>query len=901
MIVHKKKPIALILAHAIGVGAFVAVPAMALAQSAEPVEKVTIVGSNIPRVAKEGAVPVVIITKADIEKSAASNVEDLVKYLGISGSQGFDTGASGSFVTGAASAGFRGLPPGDTLILLNGRRIAPYGRSQQSSSAGAQGFVDLNSLPLSAVEEVQILKDGASAVYGADAIAGVINIITKQNYSGGEVNIKYGAYDKAGGQEQKINATVGFGDLNKDRFNVLINAEAGTVDAIWNKDRNFTKTYDYRGYRDYLGDYRSSYSNYGNYSIDSGGYQNGSNCPPANYRSGLCRYDFGDVEQVQPKTDHTSALLVGSFKFSPDVKGFGEFGYNQNKTTSASRAPAMATDTDFSQVDTYRGLAVGTTQAAVSQALANQYLALGTDPLGLGSGFTTLDIRQRFTEFGPRIDNITTDSWRGVLGLKGNLDKWNWETAYTQSSQDVKDIAPNEINKSLLADLLVAGTVTNLFTDAANKGGFASARYVGSEETKSTIKIFDAKISGELAQLPAGPLEVAIGVESRKEDMTTTTDPITEAGLKLGSASVGTTGARDSKSIFAELNIPISSMLEAQLAARQDRYSDFGRTTNPKVAFRFQPTQQFLFRSSWGTAFKAPTLFQLYEAQSAGGYSELTDTLRCNATGGGTGNPECDLRLIEVRSGGVKPLGLPLNPERSQNVNFGFVWSPSSDFNTSVDFWTITKKDAIALIDPQKAIDAGSPAVLRGPTIAGVPGNIRSIISTYVNSARQELAGIDFDVNAKTKLANGSVLGGGLSATYNLKYKQWDYGSSEPTNLLGQYYYFEVPLWKAQARATYDVGNWDFALFLNYTHGYSNVTDPVSGAKTGQTRVEAYTNTDVTSAYKGFKDFIIRFGIRNLFDDQPAPIAGIGGPASDPTLYDFRGRFFYTSLNYKFK
>ena len=904
-------PGSILAACGVGLAALTVQPVLAQAIApATTLERVDIVGSNIKRVAKEGPVPVVIISREDIARSGASTVQELVKNLGLSGGQQINTGSSGSFVTGASAAGFRGLPATDTLVLLNGRRIAPYGRSEQTATGGAVAFVDLNSLPLSAVEQVQILKDGASAIYGSDAMAGVMNIITKKSYNGFEVNASYGLYNEPGGQDAKANATMGWGDFDKDGYNFLLTLEKANVKEIWNKDRAFTKTYDYRAMKPYLGDYRSSFSPFGNYGVNSRkiNYGFGDNCPAANLRGAYCRYDFGDIEQVQPKTGRTSGMFVGNFKISNDVKAFGELGYNRNVTRAASRAPAMDTVTDFEQIDAKRGLASGTTGGLVATALAAQYNAAAGDPLGLKAGagvdpLTTLDMRTRFTEFGTRVDEVTTDSLRYVLGLKGTTaNAWDWEAAYFLSQQTVENRALNEINKELLSDLLVAGLVTNLFTDATHKGGFDSARYIGVEKTKSKLSAFDFKVSGELLQMSAGPLALAFGGEFRKESMSSFVDPVTEAGLKLGSASVSTTGSRDVKSVFGELNIPISAMLEAQAAVRHERYSDFGPTTNPKLALRFQPSNELLFRGSAGKAFKAPTLFQLYEGQSAGGYEELIDTVLCSATGL---LADCyDPKLIEVRNGGVLAQGLTLKPEKANNANLGVVWSPSKDFNFSMDYWQIRKKDAIIKADAQTLINNNSPFVLRGPPAGAVPGNIVRVTSTYFNASQQELSGIDFDLNAQTKLGAGT-LKGGVALTYNLKYKQTLNGVTE--DLLDNYIYFPVPRYRAQFRTSYDIGSWGMAAFLNYTSGYKNVVNLdgngniPNAARALQTRVDNYKTVDVTGSYSGFKNVVLSAGVRNLFNEQPPGIAGVGlVPPTDYALYDSRGRFFYFNVNMKF-
>jgi outer membrane receptor protein involved in Fe transport len=591
-------------------------------------------------------------------------------------------------------------------------------------------------------------------------------------------------------------------------------------------------------------------------------------------------------------------MFVGNLKLTSDIKAFSEVAYNQNVTKSASRAPAMTTESDFTQVDAKLGRALGTTADLIRHSLATQYNATPGDPLGLIAGFgegnlTTLDLRTRFTEFGPRTDEITTDSLRYVLGLKGTLaNAWDWETAYMVSEQTVKDVAANEINKELLADLLINGQVTNIFTDPTNKGGYGSARYIGTEETKSKLSIFDFKMSGELTKLPAGPLGVAFGGEMRKEKMDTVVDPITAAGLKTGSASVETSGSRDVNAVFGELSIPLTSMVEAQVAVRSERYSDFGTSTNPKVAVRFQPSNELMFRASSGKAFKAPTLFQLYEGQAAGGYEELIDNVRCDAGVAA----DCDSKLFEVRSGGVIAQGLTLNPEKSTNTNLGVVWSPSSNFNVALDYWQISKKDAIVKADAQTLIDNNSPAVLRNPTVGGIPGSIVRVTSTYFNANQQELKGIDLDLNAKTKLAGGT-LGGGASITYNLQFEQTSGGVTE--DLLDNYVYFIVPRYRAQFRASYDIGKWTTAAFLNITPGYQNQVSRGSGALAAQTEADGYKTVDIFASYSGFKSLVLSGGVRNMFNQSPTYLAG-AGPATDSSLYDMRGRYFYLNANYKF-
>ncbi|WP_331989527.1 TonB-dependent receptor [Chitinimonas sp.] len=876
------------IASAVALMGFAGFNASAFAADAASAEKIEVVGSNIKRVAKEGPVPVVILKKEEIQKTGASTVSELLKNNGVAGGGSFETQSSASFVSGASAVGFRGLSAGDTLVLLNGRRISAYGGAQQSGSDGAVAFVDLNSLPLSAVEQIQILKDGASAVYGADAIAGVLNIITRKDYQGFETNFRVGAYGDAGGAETKASATIGFGSLADDRYNVMLSLEGSKTDAIYFRDRDLTKSFDHRSQFASGYDGRSGYSDFGNYYTSAGGTPKaGPNCPAEFIRAGVCRYDFGRVEQLQPEQTRVGGLLVGTFAITPDIKAFSELAFNRNKTKVEGRASALGTENDFLSVDSVRGLAAGTTGNAVATALAQHA------PAGYFSGNPDkVYMNTRITEYGPRNDEITTDATRALIGLKGNFMDWSWETALTQSKTKVETINNNEIRKDVLADLIVNGTA-NIYGN--QKTGLDSARYIGWDHSESKLTMFDFKLSGEVLQLPAGALAMAFGGEARKEEMSSTADPISTAGLKTGSASTNTNGDRNLNSAFLEFNVPVLDSLELQLATRYDHYSDFGSTSNPKIALRWQPSKSFLVRASYGTAFKAPTLFQLYEAQQAGGFNDYVDTARCNA-GIAT---DCDTRLIEVRSGGSVAAGYQLKPEESKNYNLGFVWEPTANINTSIDFWRIKKTNAITQNDVQTLIDNNSPNVIRNPSVDGVPGAIIYVRNSYYNAYRQDLSGVDFELNGKWTLPNGAKFAPGLSLTYTNKFKQWSADGTEVVNQVGNnFYYVAVPRLKGQGRFDYSQGIWNVASQLNYTSSYS-ADYQGAGAAEAQTKVASFTTVDSQVGYRGLKNTELRFGIRNLFNREAVYVAGYAA-GTDTAMYDARGRFYYASVNYKF-
>jgi iron complex outermembrane recepter protein len=860
-----------------------------LAPSA-PAQRVEVVGSSIKRTDFETAAPVSIISRQEIERSGASTVQELLQSQGFAGQQGFETQASSSFVTGASAVGLRGLSAGDTLVLLNGRRIAPFAAGQQNGD-GAVAFVDLNALPLSAVEEIQVLKDGASAIYGADAIAGVMNIVTRRDYRGLDLGLRVGGYRESGGNETRATVVGGLGDIQQDGYSLLWAAELAQSDAIFFRDRKFFRTFDHRGKAPWMGDRRSAFSDFGNFSVDGGPFRTGTNCPAANLRAGACRYDFGPIEELAPEVSRQGSLLVGKLRLGAGLTGFAELALNRNVVESDSRAPAADTATDFFQVDAVRGLPVGRTRDLLIAALSSQVPAgLLTVPVG-----STLDLRTRFTQYGPRSTRYTSNATRGLIGVQGSLGGWDWEAAYSDSRSRRHTLARNELRKDVLADLIVAGSA-NVFGQV--KTGIDSARLVNWGLATSQLRIADLKASGELLRLPTGPLLAAVGAEHRREHIESATTEAARQGLIVGQANTDTNGDRSLSSAFAELSIPLWRKAEMQLALRHDRYSDFGTTTNPKIALKWQPHARLLLRGSWGSAFKAPTLFQLFESQSAGGFLELQDTVRCPIT---NAVEDCDGRLIEVRSGGSATVGIDLQPEKSKNLNLGLVFEPFDGTSLTLDYWRIRKSNAITQNGAQDSINANDPAiVLRNPAVNGVPGTIVRIVTSYFNAFSQEIAGIDLEVAQRFRINERHRFTASASLTYLTEFDETRDPLAPPANLLGNAAGAAPnPRVKGVASLRWDTGPWRSNLTANYLHGYAYAGaaqfDP--GVNVALTRVPSHLTLDGQVAYTGLKGLTLRAGVRNLLN-RDAPLMSFTAAGTSTADYDARGRFFYLSASY---
>jgi len=337
--------------------------------------------------------------------------------------------------------------------------------------------------------------------------------------------------------------------------------------------------------------------------------------------------------------------------------------------------------------------------------------------------------------------------------------------------------------------------------------------------------------------------------------------------------------------------------LEITGAARYDKYSDFGGTANPKVAFGLRPNKNLLIRASYGTAFKAPTLFQLYEAQAAGGYDELADPIRCAFT---NDPADCDGRLIEVRSGGSVPNGVDLKPEESTNTTAGIVFEVANGLTVSLDGWRINKKNAITQFGAQTAIINEAPSVLRNPTVGGVPGSIIRVTTSYFNANAQDIQGADLEINYKSKMAGG-VLGVRYGTTFLKKFDQFSDGCS-PCDYRGNYDGpGATPIHKGLLGLSWQQGAWTVSGQANFLGGYNFVAGArAAGATVDQPYVSSFTTYDGQLAYMGLKNTEVRLGARNLTDKPPQPLAFFPS-GTDSSLYDARGRFVYVSVIHKLK
>jgi iron complex outermembrane recepter protein len=881
----------------------VASTAATLAQAqAATQERIEVTGSNIKRVEGESALPVTVITREEIDRSGATTAMELLSLVSANSSLGNSayTSTIGATTFSANTASLRGLQGGRTLVLINGKRVNGFA----GEINGVQG-VNLSVIPFAAIERVEILKDGASAVYGSDAVAGVINFIVRSDYRGAEASVYYGAPTRSGGgQEEKYSGAVGFGDLGRDRFNVFLSAAYEKQHHLDQVDRNFSNT----SVRDETGLIGISGNTFpGTISTGGIGVPGAPNCAPSVYFndpiSGLvgCFYDPAADPGVQSIPDVKNKNLFGSAKFqiTRDWQAYGTALYSEDENRFKIQPGPI------SRVFFY-GPNSDIPATVTSLPSSPFYPAAAAAAAGVAG--QPLDVRYRAYENGAR---DTTDVNKGsqvVAGIKGSIGTWDMDASYIYAEGKTTETLNGGFPLfSRLLPILNSGRV-NLFgtntpdiVSELQTANFAGQVFSG----KSTSKALQAKVSGDILQLPAGALAFAVGGEARRETLNQTPADVLSGGdlSGFGGNIKAVSGDRDVRALYAELNIPILRALEADLAVRTDDYSDFGRTTNPKVSLRWQPNRDLLFRTSYGKGFLAPSLFQLFSPQIGSVTPAGTnDPVRCPVTG--LTGVDC-IAQFPTSTGGNPTL----EPEKSEQATFGIVFEPNNAFSVSADYFRLRLNNAISTGIPVATI-LGDLAtygslVTRGPVdpnFPNLPGPITNIVQTNINLGSEHIEGIDIEAHYKWPRASWGRLRADLSGTY---YRRYDAQQTDGTylgfisNSFGSPVNGVLPRWKHYATLSWDSGPWSATLGQTFQSSYIDVNTDLNG---NLRTVGAMTLYDLQGSYTGIKHLTLTLGVKNLFDTNPPSTnqrvtfqAGF-----DPSYYDARARFVYGTIRYSF-
>lgn len=923
----------------------------ALAQDTQKLERIEVTGSSIKRVSAETSLPITTVTKEDIARSGATTAQDLVQL--IPSSFGGNVVANNVGATGgAATANLRGLGAKYTLVLLNGRRVANF--------AFGNNPVDLNSIPLAAVERVEIVRDGASSIYGADAVAGVINFILKKDYQGAEVS--WGEYksDQKGGNVTNVSATAGFGDLTRDRFNVMLTASKEDVQPVKAKDRSFANS----AVRPDLGINKSSPRN-GipnlNFTDTLGNAYTGVN--PLRYNGcvapefGLatfgspasptqCGTDYVKFIDLVPDQTRSNIAARAVFQLNADNQLVAEGMHNRDRVQSFySPAPY----TDPTKVAPYpttgrfypksiilpKGMTLPVGYKMPNGTTLTAPLVLAADmpvtPTGAIRG------NWRTVAGGGRSDITETQTDRLLLGARGTLAGWDYDTAITYSrNQGEIFFGPGKFSYAKLQPLLISGDI-NIFgpQDAQSQAKLDSALLTGRQQAAtSTSKEFDFRVSRDLFELAAGPLAIALGVNYRDEKLDQISEKVLETGDEVGGSGPipAVTGSRKVYGVFGEVNIPVVKDLEVNLSARYDNYKNgFGTSFNsfsPKASVRYQPMRDLVLRASVAKGYRAPTLYENLRPLTTGNNTSAnwSDPIRCP---GGTPitntiNPvgdlvdECNVQLATGNEGNKN-----VKPEKSRQFSTGMVFSPVKDMTFGIDYWNVEIKDPIQpkseiqvlsdpntfknfiyRFDPSKADDA--PGGFNFP-VAGSQNKdfpIAYVYLPYDNNGKFYASGVDFSSQYRLKSSMGTFgvnFDGALVVTHGYQYS----GGAKVSDL-GKFKDFgATPRWRHSLSGSWSTGMFDAVLTNNYTHSYDDYTDPAAVNTTdypAQRTVKAYVTWDAQFGIKPTKSLTLTAGIKNLLDKDPSSSRNSLNfqTGYDATYANPVGRQFYGRINYKF-
>ncbi len=879
-------------------------------------EKVIVTGSGIKRIAGETALPMQIITRDDIQRTGMTTTTELLNAISAATSAGNTNPASamysGNEMTGAS---LRGLGYQRTLILLNGRRVA--------NNALDGGGVDLETIPLSAIERVEVLEDGASAIYGADAIGGVINFILKSNYQGVEVGLYSGETQRGGGDGQHIHLSAGAGDLASDRYNFFITAEASDDAALHANQRPYTDTtllppiygpgrYSNLSTFPFPG---NAYTSYGpgamNFAIANIGspYCTAPHLYPSPGGEGGCLYDYGFWGDVIPVEQKFSAVSRISYRLENDSELFIESSFSRNRYTLVT-SPTYAQGESSTAEGSFPGqvpFVILPTSPYYPRAFAEQYGVNG-QPISFVS---------RLSELGPGVTVTANDQARIVLGADGSLDGWDYNSALNLNRADSSEyFMKGIVDTDAFYQLALSGAY-NPFGPQSPAGLAALKSTQWSGQTRaavSDIEALDLKLSRDLVQLPAGPLALAIGAEAREESLYQQYSSHYENGWLLDYGGAGAPAdppSRTVRSLSAEIDVPIMTRLDLDLSVRDDDYSSFGNTANPKASLKWQPIEQLLLRGSYGTGFRAPNLVDLGTPRSIMAGYPFSDPVRCpNGIPVAGANPsyDCNDSFLNAKYGNPN-----LQPEKSRQGTLGFVYEPTKQLSVGVNYFHIDLTNVIQINGLPESL-AFNPAtasqysylLVRGPInplFPNLPGEILYVNTPSINQGEWDLAGEDLDASYRWPSSCGNFtvkINGTYFQTFNVS--QIDgpmIGTVGQKNQQGD---GVVNRWHHYLSLDWERGPWDTTLAQTFWSGYrdENSYASLGSPLPGYPRVSSYALYDLTTQYKWSKQLTVSTGIRNLLDTSPPFTNNYEGDNFDPSYADLRGRMFWISATYSF-
>ncbi len=902
-------------------------------------DDITVTGTLIRGLDLKGAAQAITIDRNAILDSGGTSVIEVLKELPQTrGGRGtFSTSnagpLSGDTPTGAAGVSLRGLGVSATLTLINGRRA-----SISSFANGQESFIDVNSIPDAAIDRVDVLPNGSSALYGADAVAGVVNFVLRNDFEGAEIEASYG--DSTAGTNEgrfRVSGVAGF-TAGDNHFTFV--GQYYKRNAFYLRDREISAN----ALRPSEQGFFPSFNDLRLMELDQTEGPGGAGCPADQFGRGdlgeFCTVDTNQFVTAEGELESFSGMASHRMTISDNFAWFNEVIYSRTESSSVaspanfSRAPVDPMNPNF--------------PAGLKADLAAEALC---------ADFSCFNRRAIFA-WGkypdPRGVEVRSDSYRIVSGFDIDLDSgWNVTSAVTIGGNDrvqtgtsglVRSAALNDLN---LGNVCTDGSRVNRWSntfarrplyvgntcEAAgrttlwyNPFGGQTTQAPGVRELLETTAerrgtsrslAFDSVASGDLFDFNGRTVKAAFGAEWRNEklnDRPSGEAVATSANPEpiLGFSSTSASGSRTQLSVFGELYVPLADTLDVQLAGRFDHYNDFGDSFNPKLTVRWQPLEQLVLRGNISTSYRAPSL-----AQSGAGVLLSSFRVRCAETPQACGgNPLATGTSLLSEDVGNRDL----EAEDATTWGLGAIWTPAPGIDLKIDYWNIDHRNLVGIDESDfirralagefpvvgaSELPTGTAGVEARSIVRDTAGNITSAIVTDAhfqldNLGYQKTQGIDIAYTHRVPTGLGNFTFS-LDATWLLKFDRKASVTSEIEKLAGDYLY---PKLVATGRVRWSNGPWGAGLAGFYTSGYRDDPDSRTLAAVGlapgtEVDVPSYFTMDANLRYDILENTTIALTVRNIFDKTPPLVLGSSSNV-DRYNHDLVGRFVTARLTHRF-
>lgn len=833
------------------------------------VERIEVTGSRIQRTDMETASPVTVIDASAIKAAGATSIDEVLQKMTATGgamtNPGINNGSQGN-----SSINLRGLGSQRTLVLVNNRRMV-------NSGTGASSTVDLNTIPVSMIKRIEVLKDGASSVYGSDAVAGVVNIILKDDFEGLEANVQTGVSGQGDANETSFDLTMG---SSFDRGNVVMGLQYMDRGEASMADRDTTQC-----------DYAEREGADGNLELYCGGssYTPGGHIWGPDGRDSLQgsldgtwheftdddKYNYNASSYLYTPMQRLNLTALGNFELTDSINLFSEAMYSKRWSEQQMAPQPIWTDT-----------------FAYTEAMGDSLLEHGYE---YGD---ELDYGRRMADVGNREFSQVVDTVRVVVGLDGMLDNgWVWDTSVNYGRNDSVDRLANLINMGSVNTGIEEGTFNPLDQASWSQENMTEYLYTELNSGGSEMFIVSANLSGEVLELPAGYLGFATGLEHRTEKAWFIPDSLTSQGMANDPKVEPTGGEYDVTEAYLELAIPLLSgvflaeQVDLSAAVRYFDYSTFGSDSTWKLGLTWRVTDEFMLRSVASTAFRAPSVDELYSGKSPS-FDQVEHPVgqdQAEVTRGG--NPD-------------------LTPEEAETFTAGFVYSPSwfDGFSVTADYYDISITNSIALVDSQYIVDQcmdaqGNPintetSLCQSADIKMGGGNRIIFNNQLQNIGAENTSGIDINL-AYAFDAVGLAWTTSLDSTILLENESIILGESIDyagliTSGSGGF---------AKYKTNFDLGvegdSWGAHYQARYISGMDSYACQSEPSSCYAPSTDSIIYHDVSATYFLPQGWTLSAGINNLLDEEAPYYTGNNDANTDPYTYDTLGRYFFLQASVK--